>query len=696
MNVKPAVRLDGLDIKTKRLEIKEYFLSVYESYEKLFEIFIDDTVFYKKSEATRHPMIFYFGHTATFFVNKLLLAGVITSRINPQFESMFAVGVDEMNWDDLNKEHYSWPRVDEVKAYRNEVKALVLELIENIDFTLPIVWESDMWVILMGIEHEVIHIETSSVLHRQLDIEDIKADTNFLTCKEFTKAPINTLVEIKGREVFLGKERKDSLYGWDNEYGKHNETVKDFSVAKFLVSNGEFMEFVLAGGYENYEYWDKEGVEFLEHSKAKHPCFWVKEKNTFRYRSMCEIIDMPLSFPVDVNYLEAKAFLAYKNKKESSTLRLMSEAEWMILREDAKLEEVINSDNANVNFKYFASSMPVDSFKHAKVYDIVGNVFEWSETHMYPYEGFKVHSAYDDFTTPTFDTKHNLIKGASWASCGNELMKHSRYAFRRHFYQHAGFRYVQGEEMSDNDNIYESDALISQYCEFQYGEAHFGVENFAVKCARLATEFSKDSGCKNALDIGCATGRASFELARAFDSVTGIDFSARFINVGDKLKNDGVIYFERSEEGDIKSKHSRSLHEFDLETSASKVEFFQGDACNLQEHFKGYDLVMATNLVDRLYDPTLFLEDVKHRVNEGGYLILTSPYTWLEEYTKKEKWLGGYVDDKGNEVSTLESIKAILADTFECVHVEDVDFVIRETPRKYQHTISQMSVFKKR
>ncbi len=105
---------------------------------------------------------------------------------------------------------------------------------------------------------------------------------------------------------------------------------------------------------------------------------------------------------------------------------------------------------------------------------------------------------------------------------------------------------------------------------------------------------------------------------------------------------------------------------------------------------------MATNLVDRLYDPTLFLEDVKHRVNEGGYLILTSPYTWLEEYTKKEKWLGGYVDDKGNEVSTLESIKAILADTFECVHVEDVDFVIRETPRKYQHTISQMSVFKKR
>jgi len=696
MNVQYPVSLDGSSVDLKRQEIREYFLSTYQTYESLFDLFANDEVFYKKSEPTRHPMIFYYGHTATFFINKLLISGVIDKRINAKFESMFAVGVDEMSWDDLEKEHYQWPTIAEAKSYRDEVKILVLHLIDTLPLELPIKWESVMWVILMGIEHEMIHIETSSVLHRQLPIEDMKTSDMFLTCKEASDAPLNEMIDITAREIHLGKNRDDTLYGWDNEYGVHSEKVADFSVSKFLVSNGEFMEFVEANGYENKSYWDEEGLKFLKLSHASHPPFWVESDGGFKYRSMNEIIDMPLNFPVDVNYLEAKAFLAFKNEKESTEYRLISEAEWMLLREDANLGVVAQSENANVNFKHYASSMPVDRFKQGKVYDVVGNVFQWSETHMNPYEGFKVHPAYDDFTTPTFDTKHNLIKGASWASCGNELMIHSRYAFRRHFYQHAGFRYVQGEKMSDNDNIYESDELISQYCEFQYGDSNFGVENFAVKCAELATKYANDSACKTALDIGCATGRASFELARNFDEVVGIDFSARFIGVGDRLKNDGVIHYERNEQGGIKSKHSHSLEEFGLEKVALNVEFYQGDACNLKEHFKGYDLVMGTNLIDRLYEPTLFLNDVKHRVNKGGYLILTSPYTWLEEYTKKEQWLGGYIDENGNEVSTIVTIKEILLDTFDFVAVEDVEFVIRETPRKYQHSIAQMSVFKKR
>jgi len=53
---------------------------------------------------------------------------------------------------------------------------------------------------------------------------------------------------------------------------------------------------------------------------------------------------------------------------------------------------------------------------------------------MNSYKGFEVHPFYDDFSTPTFDTKHNLIKGGSFISTGNEALTSSRYAFRRHFY----------------------------------------------------------------------------------------------------------------------------------------------------------------------------------------------------------------------------------------------------------------------
>ena len=105
---------------------------------------------------------------------------------------------------------------------------------------------------------------------------------------------------------------------------------------------------------------------------------------------------------------------------------------------------------------------------------------------------------------------------------------------------------------------------------------------------------------------------------------------------------------------------------------------------------------MATNLIDRLYEPRLFLDSVHERLNKGGVLILTSPYTWLEEYTQKQFWLGGYKDENGDEVHTLEMLKTILGVHFDLIDTHDIAFVIRETPRKFQHSIAQMSVWKKR
>ncbi len=249
---------------------------------------------------------------------------------------------------------------------------------------------------------------------------------------------------------------------------------------------------------------------------------------------------------------------------------------------------------------------------------------------------------------------------------------------------------------TEKANIYESDALVSQYCHFQYGIDHFGVENFAKKCAEYALEYAKGTPMGHALDLGCATGRASFELAHGFDKVTGIDFSARFIQAGLALKNDKKITFKRVVEGDITAEESVTLDELGFSELAQNVDFWQGDACNLKPHFSGYDLIMATNLIDRLYEPMLFLNDVEHRLNAGGFLVLTSPYTWLEEYTKKEFWLGGYRDEEGKDVTTLDGLKKALSPRFDLVATHDVPFVIPETARKYQHTIAQMSVWKKR
>ncbi|WP_457749910.1 5-histidylcysteine sulfoxide synthase [Sulfurimonas sp.] len=691
------ITLDGENIEEKRQEIRAYFHNTFDLFEKVFELLKDESVFYKKSEPTRHPMIFYFGHTATFFVNKLINMKIIKERINPEFESVFAVGVDEMSWDDMQEAHYNWPKVSEVKAYRDAVRELVDDLIMHLDFTLPIRDDSSMWIILMGIEHERIHIETSLVLHRQMPLEFIKDVPDFNLCAHSSHAPNNEMITIQGGKITLGKMKSHNLYGWDNEYGSYSEIVQDFQVSKYLVSNGEFMEFVNDGGYEKEKFWDAEGLEFLKNSGAKHPHFWVKDKGVFKYRALSKIIDMPEDWSVDVNALEAEAFCRYKSQKETQQYTLPSEAEYELVYQHSKLKDVpqLHESRANINFYHYASSCPVNEFSFNGMYDVIGNVWQWSRTPIRGFKGFAVHEAYDDFSIPTFDEKHALILGSSWASSGNLIMKHSRYAFRKHFFQNAGFRYViTTNKQQEREDIYESDALVSQYCEFQYGDTHFGVENFAIACAKIASKYATNT--TKALDLGCATGRASFELAKYFDAVEGIDFSVRFVSVGSKLKEKGYVAFSSKEEGELTVNKKVTLKDLGYENLAQKVSFWQGDACNLKPNFKAYDVIMATNLIDRLYNPRLFLDTIDERLNDDGILMLTSPYTWQESSTKKEFWLGGYKDEQGKEVKTIESLKNILEEKFTLLHVEDLEFVIQETARKYQHTIAQVSVWKKR
>ena len=121
-NTRTIILNEG-DPEQKRAEILDYFHATFDIDEKLYETLSYDDTFYLRADRLRHPLIFYFGHTATFFINKLTIARVIDTRINPRFESMFAVGVDEMSWDDLDEQHYDWPTRQQVKEYRDQVRA---------------------------------------------------------------------------------------------------------------------------------------------------------------------------------------------------------------------------------------------------------------------------------------------------------------------------------------------------------------------------------------------------------------------------------------------------------------------------------------------------------------------------------------------------------------------------------------------
>lgn len=694
--------LSGTDPQEKRQQLLTYFLTTWQGYESLFDCLTDRQAWTTKAIPLRHPLIFYYAHTATFFINKLIAGGYLTRRVDEVMESIMAIGVDEMSWDDLHDNNYQWPTPEQVQIYRDQVKQQVTDFIQQMPLSLPIDWQSPAWAILMGIEHERIHLETSSVLIRQLPINWVSTQPAWPACPLVNtnrqSVPTNALLPLPGGKVQLGKT--DDTYGWDNEYGSQTVHLAPFAASKMLVSNAEFYDFVLSNGYQTEKWWDEEGWGWKTYAQPAMPTFWVgniTQPDQLKLRILAEEIALPWDWPVEVNQLEAAAFCRWKADKTGKSIQLPCEAQWYQLREQvAGDHRDWLTAPGNINLQGWASSCPVDHFPQGAFFDIVGNVWQWTTTPINGFDGFKVHPLYDDFSTPTFDGKHNLIKGGSWISTGNEALKSARYAFRRHFFQHAGFRYVESEYQETMlKNPYESDRMVAQYLDFQYGPKRFNIENYAQVLVEKVLPFCDKRG--NALDLGCATGRASFELSRYFAKVTGMDYSARFIDVAQQLTSGEDFRYMLPTEGELVEYHQIRLKDIDITPQqTANLRFVQGDACNLKLNQDKYDLIFASNLIDRLREPKRFLESITHLLNSGGVLLLSSPYTWLEEYTPKENWLGG-VRENGEALTCYQALQRRLSQDFvEIAPAEDVPFVIRETARKHQYTIGHVSFWRKR
>jgi len=666
--VTKTIDISSGNVDEKRQEILTYFEKTWAVDEKLYTQLESDDIFYHRGDPLRHVLLFYLGHTAVFFINKLFLAKIIDTRINPAFESIFAIGVDEMSWDDLDEKHYSWPSVSEVRAYREKAKAIITEVILSASLHLPIGWNDSFWIIMMGIEHERIHLETSSVLIRQLPLDEVVSNHFGETCPVRGKAPVNEFLDVLGAEMTLGKSQDDAFYGWDNEYGLHKETVNDFKATKFLISNSDFLKFMQADGYNIEKYWTEEGWNWRNFMQASMPLFWKIKEDGYWLRLVTDEITMPWNWPVEVNYLEAKAYCNWLTQSEGTTYRLPTEAEWYRLAETSNVPNVPNWNVApgNINLEHFSSPCPVDMFKMGDFYDIIGNVWQWTETPITGFPGFNVHPMYDDFSTPTFDGNHNLIKGGSWISTGNEALRSSRYAFRRHFYQHAGFRVVQSETpLNIQTNAYETDVEVANSCENNWGDAFGGNVDYYKQLAKLV----KGTGSlktKHVLDLNTKTGRLAFELAPFAANITAIDFSARFIRMPIQLQEKGFIRYIVKDEGDLVLYRELVLADTSIKSGFQNIHFLQDNANNLKPIHCGYDVIVLSNLLEELICPIIFLKKIHERLNAGGMLIIASTYNWESGGIDRAHWPGGFKKD-GEPLTSFEGISDLLQAEFTLV-----------------------------
>ncbi len=248
-------------------------------------------------------------------------------------------------------------------------------------------------------------------------------------------------------------------------------------------------------------------------------------------------------------------------------------------------------------------------------------------------------------------------------------------------------------------SFYDSEKALSEYLLFHYGRPEevlpheFGPTtalDYPVRCVRHNLALEKIPSESRALDLGCAVGRSTFELASLCREAIGIDFSQSFIDAANQLKESGEMAYSYLEEGEVR-KETMAVVPSDIDRS--RAHFEQGDAMDLRDHLGAFDIVLAANLLCRLTHPQRLLERMPGLVNPGGTLILCTPCTWLEEFTARENWLGGL---NGGPKSTLDGLKDFLDKDFDLSGTRDMPFLIREHVRKYQWSVALASIWRRR
>jgi putative 4-mercaptohistidine N1-methyltranferase len=266
--------------------------------------------------------------------------------------------------------------------------------------------------------------------------------------------------------------------------------------------------------------------------------------------------------------------------------------------------------------------------------------------------------------------------------------------------------------MSTNEeghHKYESERQVQEYLNLHFGSLDTQLPGMLVasslalqlaffpqRCSQLLTQHAQQqhSSMHRALDVGCAVGGSTFELARHFTDVVGIDFSAAFIAAAERLRSSGSLSYSVRTEGEQFSTEPL-VARAPADVDAARIRFEVGDACNLDlDRLGQFDAVLAGNLLCRLPDPRRFLADLSRLVAPGGVVLFTSPFSWFAEYTPREHWLGGRAEDA--PLSSAAGLVAALSADFDLVSESSIALMIREHHRKFQFITPHVSVFRRK
>jgi ergothioneine biosynthesis protein EgtB len=415
----------------------------------LFKVVRADSM-YERPIAERHRIVFYVGHLEAFDWNLLHESVLGLKSFHPEFDRLFAFGIDPVSGGLPSDQPSDWPSMNAVQEYVTRVRSALDEgladtSLESEDpprdgFPLDI-------LLNVAIEHRLMHIETLAYMLHQLPLD--RKIPQASPPAPAVPSVLHRMVKIPTGPATLGLSRESQRFGWDNEYETHTIQVPAFEIDQYKVTNRQYLDFVDAGGYDARDFWTDDDWDWKNARGISHPVFWSRAGSAWLYRTMFEEIPLPLDWPVYVSHAEASAYARRAGKS------LPTEAEWhrasygVTDRNERYYpwgSAAPNSTVGNFDFERWDPT-PVNAFPAGRsafgVDDLLGNGWEWTSTVFAPFPGFQPFSFYRGYSADFFDGKHFVMKGGSARTAACMLRPTFRNWFQGHYqYVYAGFRCV--------------------------------------------------------------------------------------------------------------------------------------------------------------------------------------------------------------------------------------------------------------
>ncbi len=381
--------------------------------------------FYERPIPERHRIIFYLGHLDAFDWNQIGLGALGLTPFQTSFDQLFAFGIDPPVGQLPDDKPSDWPTVDEVLSYNQRVRHALDEVLDQAP-------EQSLHV---AVEHRLMHAETFAyILHRASLDRRLPPQTRL-----HLVGPVQdpAMIEIPEGPVTLGRpchdgagHSPDGSFGWDNEFDAHAFSVASFTISKYKVTNGEYLEFVRAG--------------------AGPPPFWTRRGDQWFWHAMAGTIPLPLDWPVYVTYEQALAYARWVGKTLPTEAQFHRAAYGTPSGEERLYpwgDEPPDERRGNFDFRHWdpipVTATPLGDSAFG-VSQLVGNGWEWTTTPFQPFPGFQPFPFYPGYSAPFFDGDHFVLKGASPRTAARLLRRSFRNWFRPNYpYVYAGFRCVE-------------------------------------------------------------------------------------------------------------------------------------------------------------------------------------------------------------------------------------------------------------